>query len=144
YAHWLTELGGEVRTSAVLPMRMFIVDREVAVVPVHLQSGSTAAILLRSPALIVGLCALFDGIWKGATSLHARRRPRDTPGLTSQGRASLSLMGEGHPDEVIARRLAVSVRTCRRVIADLMERLDARSRFQAGVLAHAGGWLDGD
>jgi DNA-binding CsgD family transcriptional regulator len=144
YAHWLTELGGEVRTNAVLPMRMFVVDREVAVVPMPMQAGGVAAILLRSPALIVGLCALFDGIWKGATPLHARRRARDTHGLTSQERAILGLLGDGHTDEVIARRLAVSVRTCRRVIADLMERLDARSRFQAGVLAQAGGWLDGD
>ena len=144
YAHWLTELGGEVRTAAVLPTRLFVVDREVAVVPAHAPSGGTAAIMLRSPALIVGLCALFDSIWKGATPLLARRRPRDRHGLTSQERAILNLMGEGHTDEVIARRLAVSVRTCRRVIADLMERLDARSRFQAGALAQAGGWLDAD
>jgi hypothetical protein len=28
------------------------------------------------------------------------------------------------------------------VIAELMERLAAQSRFQAGALAQAGGWLD--
>ncbi|RBL84656.1 helix-turn-helix transcriptional regulator, partial [Streptomyces cavourensis] len=34
-----------------------------------------------------------------------------------------------------------SVRTVRRVTADLMHRLGARSRFEAGVLATTKGWV---
>ncbi|OLB67045.1 MAG: helix-turn-helix transcriptional regulator [Actinobacteria bacterium 13_2_20CM_2_72_6] len=144
YARWLSELGGEVRTTAILPLRMLVVDREVAVVPVTADDSTPAAILLRSAGLIVGLCALFDAVWTSARPLYARARARDAQGLTNQERAILHLLSQGHTDDMIARRLAVSVRTCRRVIADLMERLTARSRFQAGAHAQAGGWLEVD
>lgn len=53
----------------------------------------------------------------------------------------LRLLAAGLTDEAVARRLDVSVRTLRRVTADLMERLEARSRFQAGYLAATRGWL---
>ncbi|MCR3752918.1 hypothetical protein [Lentzea californiensis] len=36
-------------------------------------------------------------------------------GLTDQGREALKLLGKGRTDEMIARRLGVSVRTARRV-----------------------------
>jgi DNA-binding CsgD family transcriptional regulator len=144
YARWLAELGGEVRTAAVLPLRMLIVDRELALVPVSASDSRSGAILMRTSGIIHGLCALFDSVWRSAVPLYSRGRPRDLRGLTNQERAILNLLGQGHTDEVIARRLAVSVRTCRRIIADLMERLGAHSRFQAGAHAQAGGWLDVD
>ncbi|MET8630960.1 LuxR C-terminal-related transcriptional regulator, partial [Kitasatospora sp. NPDC004669] len=48
---------------------------------------------------------------------------------------------DGHTDDAIAKRLGVSPRTARRIATDLMERLNARSRFQAGVRATQAGWL---
>ena len=45
------------------------------------------------------------------------------------------LMAQGLTDEVVARRLGMSVRTCRRHIAAMLQNLDAVSRFQAGVQA---------
>ncbi|WP_238430957.1 LuxR C-terminal-related transcriptional regulator [Frankia nepalensis] len=53
----------------------------------------------------------------------------------------LRLLADGAKDEAAARSLGVSVRTVRRMVADLMRRLDARSRFQAGILAKHRGWL---
>jgi DNA-binding CsgD family transcriptional regulator len=53
----------------------------------------------------------------------------------------LRLLADGSKDEAAARALGVSVRTVRRMVADLMRRLDARSRFQAGILAQRRGWL---
>ncbi|MGN9843443.1 helix-turn-helix transcriptional regulator [Nonomuraea sp. H19] len=47
----------------------------------------------------------------------------------------LQLLAQGCTDEAVARNLGLSLRTVRRVTADLMERLDARSRFQAGLKA---------
>jgi DNA-binding CsgD family transcriptional regulator len=47
----------------------------------------------------------------------------------------LQLLAQGHTDETVARTLGVSLRTARRVAADLMVRLGARSRFQAGLMA---------
>ncbi|MFE0509861.1 helix-turn-helix transcriptional regulator [Streptomyces sp. NPDC058964] len=61
---------------------------------------------------------------------------------TGRERQVLELLAAGHLDESIARQLNISVRTCRRIIATLMDRLEARSRFQAGVIAAARGWMD--
>jgi DNA-binding NarL/FixJ family response regulator len=47
----------------------------------------------------------------------------------------------GLTDEVLAARLGVSLRTCRRHVANVFELLGAESRFQAGVLATARGWV---
>ncbi|MFJ2033269.1 LuxR C-terminal-related transcriptional regulator [Streptosporangium sp. NPDC087985] len=47
----------------------------------------------------------------------------------------LQLLAQGCTDEAVARTLDVSLRTVRRVTADLMARLGARSRFQAGLNA---------
>lgn len=46
-----------------------------------------------------------------------------------------ALMAKGYTDEVVARKLGMSVRSCRRHIATMMRDLDATSRFQAGVQA---------
>jgi DNA-binding NarL/FixJ family response regulator len=43
----------------------------------------------------------------------------------------------------VARKLGISVRTSRRITAELMTQLGARSRFQAGVIAGEQGWLQG-
>jgi DNA-binding NarL/FixJ family response regulator len=56
----------------------------------------------------------------------------------------LSLLEAGYPDESIAVRLGVSVRTVRRMITAMMDRLGARSRFQAGARAADSGWLSDD
>ncbi|HEU0237767.1 MAG TPA: helix-turn-helix transcriptional regulator [Micromonosporaceae bacterium] len=50
-------------------------------------------------------------------------------------RRIVQLLADGAKDETIARALGMSVRTCRRHIADIMRRLDAVSRFQAGANA---------
>ncbi|MGW3248842.1 helix-turn-helix domain-containing protein [Streptomyces sp. NPDC001070] len=62
-------------------------------------------------------------------------------GLTGQEATTLQLLADGLTDEAIAKRLGVSPRTARRIATDLMERLNARSRFQAGARAVQHGWL---
>lgn len=51
------------------------------------------------------------------------------------------MLEDGHTDEVIARKLGVSIRTVRRLMADLLKTLNAESRFQAGVQATRRGWI---
>jgi DNA-binding NarL/FixJ family response regulator len=53
----------------------------------------------------------------------------------------LALMAAGLKDEVVARRLGLSLRTVRRRIANLMDELGADTRFQAGLEAARRGWL---
>jgi DNA-binding NarL/FixJ family response regulator len=51
------------------------------------------------------------------------------------------MMATGASDEVIARRLNISVTTVRRHIATIMQRLGVSSRFAAGAAAQRKGWI---
>ncbi|MFB9676257.1 LuxR C-terminal-related transcriptional regulator [Streptosporangium vulgare] len=140
YATWLTGNGGQVRTTPGLPLRMLIFDRRAALLPTDPADSSVGAVLLHGAGVVAALIALFEQTWGAASPLGEERR-RDEKGLSGQEREVLRLLSTGLTDEAVARRLDVSVRTLRRVTAELMERLDARSRFQAGYLAAARGWL---
>jgi DNA-binding CsgD family transcriptional regulator len=145
HARWLVELGDDVRTVASLPSRMIVFDGEAAILPMDPDNSGTGAHLFRGRGLLAGLCELFHLIWERSAPLTTARRQRtstDSQGLTSQEKAVLRLLGEGFTDEGVARKLGVSVRTGRRITADLMGRLGAKSRFQAGMRAARLGWLD--
>ncbi|MFJ5233187.1 LuxR C-terminal-related transcriptional regulator [Kitasatospora sp. NPDC088391] len=141
YARWLHGLGGTVRTSPTLPLRMIVVDNATALVPIDPEDPRKGAVLLQSPGVVAALRALFDQVWEQARPLGATPR-RDPRGLTGQERELLRLLAEGLTDERAAQRLGVSLRTVRRMMADLMVRMDARSRFQAGIQCAALGWLE--
>ncbi|MFD5461597.1 LuxR C-terminal-related transcriptional regulator [Kitasatospora sp. NPDC127059] len=140
YVTWLASHGGRVRTVAALPTRMIVVDRATAVIPVHSDDTAAGAVVLTGEGMLTALCALFETVWAGAQPLGTAARS-DEHGLTAQEQATIALLAEGHTDDAIAKRLGVSPRTARRIATDLMERLDARSRFQAGVRAAQAGWL---
>ncbi|MCZ1006985.1 helix-turn-helix domain-containing protein [Streptomyces lydicus] len=145
HARWLMELGNQVRTVAWLPTRMIIFDGESAILPMDPDNSGDGALLFRGKGVIVALIELFRLVWDRAAPVTSARRQRtctDDHGLTSQGKAVLRLLGEGFTDEGVARKLGVSVRTGRRITADLMGRLGAKSRFQAGLHAARLGWLD--
>ncbi|MFD0279892.1 helix-turn-helix transcriptional regulator [Kitasatospora sp. NPDC127111] len=131
HANWLAAQGGETRTTSVLPMRMQIVDREVAMVPLDPDDLTKGVAVIRELGAVAGLCALFDQIWEQAEVLGAA--PATPAGeITPQQRELLRLLSAGLTDEAAARRLGVSLRTERRMITDLMEQFDAQSRFQLG------------
>ncbi|MGV9884833.1 helix-turn-helix domain-containing protein [Streptomyces sp. NPDC003006] len=140
HAEWLTLHGGEVRTTSALPNRMIICDRRVALVAVDSEHTGAGAVVLRTRGLVETLCALFDETWRRADPLGAPQR-RDTTGFTPQQAEALRLLSQGHTDQAVGKRLGVSPRTARRTAAEVMARLDARSRFQAGVLAAQRGHL---
>ncbi|GHG73599.1 helix-turn-helix domain-containing protein [Streptomyces griseocarneus] len=140
YAQWLTDRGGQVRTAAALPTRMIIIDRATAVMPVNSEDTAARAVVLSGQGVLTALCALFENVWASAAPL-GEVSVRDDQGLTGQEAAAVQLLAEGRTDETIAKRLGVSQRTARRIATGLMERLGARSRFEAGALAVRAGWL---
>ncbi|MFE2146784.1 LuxR C-terminal-related transcriptional regulator [Streptomyces sp. NPDC059456] len=142
YATWLTENGGEVRTAPDLPTRMMVFDRSTAVIPVSSADSAAGAVVLTGEGTLTALCALFDNIWAGARPLGAVEE-KDTGGLNPQERTVVQLLAQGLTDEAIAKRLAVSPRTARRLANGLMARLGAASRFEFGVRAVQRGWLPG-
>jgi DNA-binding CsgD family transcriptional regulator len=82
--------------------------------------------------------ALADSLWDGALPPASTDRI-DEVGRDPVKREILSLLEAGAKDEVIARALGVSLRTCRRHIAEMLSAAGASSRFQAASrLARAG------
>lgn len=140
YAQSLTNAGAEVRAAPLLPPRMLIFDRSTAIVPVDPADTTRGVLQLTGPGVVAALVTLYELVWAAAVPFGASAA-RDRQGVTPQEKELLQLLGQGHTDDSAAKRLGISERTCRRMMADLMERLGARSRFEAGLLAAREGWL---
>ena len=141
HAHWLLDHGGEVRTAPVLPHRMVIVDREQALVPIDPADSRKGALHVTEPGIVAALVDLFELAWATAVPLGAVRERDPGTGLSEPERELLRLLGTGLTDEGCSHRLGVSLRTVRRMMSSVMERLDATSRFEAGLKAAQRGWL---
>lgn len=139
YARWLAEHGGTVRTTPTLPVRIVLFDREVALVPIDPENTRAGAVQLSGAGIITALVTLFEQVWTAAVPLGESRHADDE--LTGQERELLRLLSRGLTDEVAARKLGISLRTERRMMASIMERLGAHSRFEAGLRARERRWL---
>jgi len=141
YAAKMHRLGGEIRATPTLPMRLLIVDRELAIMPMDPENPSAGAVIHRTPAVVAVATALFDAYWaRGTEMFDPDDREDDTP-LTPHEAEVLRLLAGGAKDEQVARLLGISLRTARRITANLSDRLDAASRFELGVAAAKRGWV---
>lgn len=141
YGRWLAERGTEIRVSPAVTRRLLIVDGRTAVVPIEPDEPGVGALCVREPGLVDQLTALFELVWTDAVPLGMPSAADGGPGLSPTDRHLLRLLANGLTDEAAAKRLGISARTVRRIMADLMDRLGAESRFEAGVEAARRGWL---
>lgn len=127
----ITGAGGQVRTIEKLWNHTCVIDQEMVFIFDH-----TGVVSVSQPAVAVAFAALFEQIWSTAKPFDghtvSRSEGRELSGDVR--RAILYFLAEGLRDERIARQVGVSVRTCRRHIAEVFEQLGATSRFQAGYL----------
>ncbi|MCM2420614.1 LuxR C-terminal-related transcriptional regulator [Streptomyces sp. RKAG293] len=135
YIERMAEVGGiEFRTLDELFERLIIFDRTTAFVPAR--SDRQAALEIREPALVSYLAGVFGHAWDRATPLNEPAGTDPTPGdpIPEVQRSIARLLVEGFMDESIARRLGMSVRTCRAHIAKLATHLGSTNRTQLGYL----------
>ena len=121
---------------ATMPFRAHVYDQRVAIVAVDFDDNQAGAWLVSEPALVASLVELHRQLW--------RRSERSLPSGRSRSLDYLDVLARlnaGHTDEAAARNLNVSLRTYRRGVADLMERLGARDRFHVGAAAQRHGLL---
>lgn len=129
----LTDAGASVRTVSHMPRAAAVFDRSMAVLFGQTESETHVA-RVHNHGVVQFLLDLFDHLWDEATPLEGAES--GYANVADDLRQTIAgLMANGYTDEVIARKLGMSVRTCRRHIAALMRDLDAISRFQAGVRA---------
>ena len=137
--------GEQARLVNETPLKMIVVDRSVAVVPVLPAAATDPSALLVYPSgLLDALLALFDAMWSSATPLLAADGTVHS-GLTDQPSASdlhlLSLLLAGLTDQAIAAQLGLSMRTVQRRVHTLVELAGVRTRLQLIWQAAHRGWI---
>jgi DNA-binding CsgD family transcriptional regulator len=136
----------EFRTAAELPLQLLLVDRRMCVLmsaddPAGAeQPVDEVAVVLRHPFAVAQLAAVFEEAWTRAGPFTPADPQPAWVGDDTR-RSILQLLATGAKDEAVARRLGVSIRTCRRHVAELMAALGVHSRFQGGVEAVRRGLL---
>jgi len=119
-------------------LEFLIVNEKLAYVGELDQAGDPVLRELNDPLLVQILSASFGMAWESAVGLGVVSALHELI-ATDCRRAVLEMLIDGAKDETIARNVGISLRTCRRYIADIIAGLDASSRFQAGhSLARAG------
>jgi len=137
----LEPLGAEFRTLPVIPFRMLAFDQSLVIISRQRDADDRAALVIRCPDLVGVFVKIFETAWEFASPFRANDDEEEVRGLSAVQSSILSGLTMGLTDEALAARLGISLRTCRRHIATLFEMLGAESRFQAGVLAMARGWV---
>lgn len=136
----LAEGRSSARTLAGPFEGVIIFDRQLAIVPLE---DAHLAVVVHEPGLVRFMVEVFERTWRAATEFGGQVRTTEVSRVLSDVRGTIvQLLAEGQTDEVIARRIGVSVRTCRNHIAKIYQELGARSRFQLGVLIARSGLLD--
>ncbi|MFJ6480544.1 MULTISPECIES: LuxR C-terminal-related transcriptional regulator [unclassified Streptomyces] len=141
YATWFASRGGQTRTVPSLPMRLILCDRSVVVIPVDEDDSREGAFVIRLRSVVAALDELFDVFWSRAVPLGEAPATDNDDAPSERDLALLKMLEDGLTDEGVSRKLGVSIRTVRRLMADLLKRLNAQSRFQAGAEAVRKGWI---
>lgn len=129
--------GQQARVLPSIPMKLYLVDRRHAVLPLQREPASVeSAVVVHAPALLAALTTLFEGLWDRALPMQMPAQPGTGARRSAVDEHRLvTLLLSGLTDEAIARQLALGYRTVQRHIAALMTKLGAHTRFQAGVRA---------
>ncbi|SED09393.1 regulatory protein, luxR family [Streptomyces sp. TLI_105] len=133
YVERVGRLGAQVRTLDDEFMRMLVFDRSTAVIPVP--DDPHAAVLVREPHVVAFMVGAYERLWLEALPFETEWDRQTIMDISDELKQTIvRLLTEGLTDAAIARRLGLSVRSCRRHVADVMAALGAESRFQAGYL----------
>jgi DNA-binding CsgD family transcriptional regulator len=139
----LVRLGERARTLPGLPLKLYVYDRRLALIPLSSERPTEAMAIVHRSALLDALIALFESYWERARPVvpGAAGDATGPADLDPRDAEVLALLGTGLTDQAIARRLGVSLRTARRRIAGITARVHGSTRFQAGAAAAHRGWL---
>jgi len=141
------ELGIELRVVPAVPLRVVIVDRELALVPMGPRDDGQPvrdALLVHPSGLLDALLSLFDFVWASASRVVASPSGVDEVSadvLEPLDTKMLALLLAGLTDATIGAQLGLSLRTVQRRVRQLMDRAHVDTRLQLGYEAGRRGWL---
>jgi DNA-binding CsgD family transcriptional regulator len=141
YVRQVSDAGAEVRTTGEIVERLIVFDRKAAFIPKqNNERRAPGAIIVVEPSVVDFLCRTHENAWLSGQPFEPDHVQYEQAADTLQT-SILRLMALGLKDAVIARRMGMATRTCRRYIATIMEDLGVTSRFQAGARAAQMGLL---
>ncbi|MFD3404901.1 hypothetical protein ACFWUU_29710 [Kribbella sp. NPDC058693] len=129
--------GGEARVVDVVPLKLSIIDRQTALLPLNSAVLAEGFQIIRDPSVVSALVAVHRTLWNEGAEPEGMERDLPPPHLA----AILPALASGATDEVAASRLGLSARTYSRRVGELLTLLGVRNRFQAGAEAVRRGWL---
>ncbi|HZC69603.1 MAG TPA: helix-turn-helix domain-containing protein [Jatrophihabitans sp.] len=127
--------GEQARVHTDVPLKLAVGDRAVALLPLATDGVVDSAVVIHAPMAVAALVRLFELLWDQACPLPQWERGKPASPAGELDVELLVLLATGMKDEAIARELGISLRTLGRRMATLLERLGARTRFQAGMQA---------
>lgn len=133
----LTELAlfaakGEQSRTAPVPMKLIMVDAQVALIPSmrSYQPGhELRCSITRHPMLVEALQWLFETVFDSAVPIITSGFHESDP----RRQMLMSLLMTGSTDSAIATQLGINVRSVRRWISELMDELGVTTRLQLGA-----------
>jgi DNA-binding CsgD family transcriptional regulator len=128
----LTAGGMEHRELPSLPIKLIIVDRRVAVLPLDPHDIAKGALEVCDPPAVEELVARFLSLWADAGT--SKNGPAMNIELTPRERAIVNLLAAGHTDSSASACLSLSRRTVVYAVQGLMERCGVQNRFQLGLV----------
>lgn len=123
---------GEQSRTAPVPMKMFVIDRQVALIPSmrsYAPGHELRASVVRHPQLVEALQWLFEAVWDTSVPIIASGFSDTDP----RRQMLISLLMTGSTDSAIASQLGINVRSVRRWISELMDELGVTTRLQLGA-----------
>ncbi len=126
--------GEEIRIADELPLKLLVVDREQALIP--LQGPGKGALLVHESGLLQALVALFESEWRRASAVVTEAA------LDALDTRIVTLLMTGLTDEAVAAHLGTSLRTVQRRVRHLLDLTGGRTRMQLGFHVARRGWLD--
>ena len=138
--------GVEIRIADDVPIKAFVIDRRLAIVPVQSQLrpgepvDTVSALIIHESGLLDGIIALFEAFWRDAVPL--RVQPESITGeLDDVDLKILGLMLSGLTDQAVAKHLELGLRTVQRRVKSMMDTAGVATRIQLGWHAARKGWL---
>ena len=129
------------------PVKLVLSDYPAALLPLqHQATDIESSLVVHDSALLEALSALFEMYWDRAIPLQVRNGRAQLPDADDaptvhRQRSAARCWLPGSPTRPSRGSCSCNERTVRRYLKDMMHRLDAATRFQAGYQAIRRGWL---
>ncbi|MEV0454969.1 helix-turn-helix transcriptional regulator [Catellatospora methionotrophica] len=119
------------RELADVPMKLFVIDRQVALFPVDPHDYERGYLEVVQTPLVQSLVETFERHWTAAQDPQENKVTGFA--LTPREEVMIRLLVHGHTDASAAQEMQISERTVSSTLRSLMDRVGVENRFQLGV-----------